>query len=244
MPRLQGNLAKQKALEKELAEKKDGLSKEEQEEKVKEQRRLAMLAPFDGQTMEQLYQKALQIVAEQAKASEEGKGNRRAMEGVMNAAMELLAQIDVDSGKFGRTLYMEKIDVEENGRLVAKAEQEGMPPAENAALAVNYRTWARVFSRQELMTDKTCSEILYMRDLVKSGRESGESPQTIVEKVFNDMRAELGLSPEDTFDQATEEQKLLVYQGMIESAKKTNETVNSSMTGNRTETRETPPTGP
>jgi hypothetical protein len=240
MPRVEGNLAKQQKFEKELAEKKEGLTKEEK----RKQDFLAMMAPFDGKTMEDLYKMALQIVADQAKAQEEGKANRLAMEGVMNAAMQLLGKVDPDSGEFGRTLYSEKIDKQENGRLVAKAQEEGMPPAENAALAVNYRTWARVFMREELMLDKTCTEILYMRDLVKSGREAGESPETIIEKVFISKRAELGLSPEDTFDQATEEQKLIIYEGMIESAKKTNESVNDTMKKGDDKSSGAPKTGP
>ncbi len=215
----------QKRLQTQLDEKKLALTREEGI-------RLAALnamAPYNGDTMEKLYNAAKRLVESHGLKKIKDDADAKLLEGAMLSAMNVLGQIDPDSGSFGRVLYTETIDKVENGRLVAKAEAEGMAPAACAALAVNYRTWARVFFRTEVMTDPACAEILFMRDLGLSGREAGESPETIMKKVFDKKKKELGLEPTATFDQATEEQKLSIYKGMIESAKSTNGGVNGTL---------------
>jgi|GEM_PF-5261516 len=194
--------------------------------------------------MAKLYSEAKATVVKYAAQVKLGEGNRKSMEGLMQSAMQLLSNVDKDSSGFGRELYTQKIDVVENARLVTQAEQEKMPPAEIAALAVNFRTWARVFFRDQLMTDEQCTEILFMRDLVNSGREAGESPQSLILKIFNSAKAKMGLSPEALFDDASEDQKLEVYAGMIAKAKETNKGVNGSLKQDTPKKEEVPTTKP
>lgn len=235
-----------KAELKQLAEKykakKDSLSDEESARK----RALELMQPFEGMTMAKLHEEATGLLAKHKNAKIEDKADLNALEGIMYATLELMKDIDPESSGFGRELYSVKIDEVENAALVTKAAAEGMPPAQVAELSVNYRTWARVWMRTVIMNNnQVAAENLFLRDLGRSGREAGESPQTILSKIFAKKKEKWGFDEDLTFDEATEEQKLKVYEGMIESAQKTNAGANAGLMGpSNHSTNNTTETGP
>ncbi len=219
-----------KAELKQLAERykasKDSLSEKE----VARKKALELMQPFDGQTMAQLHGQATDLLAKHNNAKIIDKADLAALEGIMYATLELMGDIDPEASGFGRELYSKKIDVMENAALVTKAAAEGMPAPEVAVLSVNYRTWARVWMRTVIMdNNQVAAENLFMRDLGLSGRAAGESPETILAKTFAKKKEQWGFDEDLTFDEATEEQKLKVYEGMIESAQKTNAGANAGL---------------
>lgn len=76
------------------------------------------------------------------------------------------------------------------------------------------------------MTNQDAAEVLYLRDLGIAGSREGLTPQQVMEK-------EKGIDPNLKFDEASEDQKLEVYKGTIESAKKTNAGATAGSTGGR-----------
>jgi hypothetical protein len=90
-----------------------------------------------------------------------------------------------------------------------------------------YRTQARLFIREEIMTDENAKEITYLRDLGISGHRTGPTPQDLVKKEL----AKQGVS---VVEEATEGQMEKAWQGIIGSSQRTNQSVNATTTGNTT----------
>lgn len=226
------NAEERKQLEEQFAGKKGELS--EDDKKLKERMQmLQAIAPHEGKHMEDLLKEAKELLKTHGDKRIKDEGDRKLLESLMLAAIKLNGDIEPEGAGKGRILYTETIDKEENGRLVALAETQRVPPAECAALAVNYRNWARAFFRSEVMTNQDAAEVLYLRDLGIAGSREGLTPQQVMEKVFGNIKKEKGIDPNLKFDEASEEQKLEVYKGMIESAKKTNAGATAGSTGGK-----------
>lgn len=226
------NAEERKQLEDQFAGKKGELT--EDEKKLKERMQmLQAIAPHEGKRMEDLLKQAKDLLKTHGDKRIKDEGDRKLLESLMLAAIKLNGDIEPEGAGKGRILYTETIDKQENGRLVALAETQRVPPAECAALAVNYRNWARAFFRSEVMTNQDAAEVLYLRDLGIAGSREGLTPQQVMEKVFGNIKKDKGIDPNLKFDEASEEQKLEVYKGMIESAKKTNAGATAGSTGGK-----------
>ncbi len=226
------NAEERTQLETQFAGKKGELT--EDEKKLKERMQmLQAIAPHEGKHMEDLLKEAKDLLKLHGDKRIKDEGDRKLLESLMLAAIKLNGDIEPEGAGKGRILYTETIDKEENGRLVALAETQRVPPAESAALAVNYRNWARAFFRSEVMTNQDAAQVLYLRDLGIAGSREGLTPQQVMEKVFGNIKKDKGIDPNVKFEEASEEQKLEVYKGMIESAKKTNAGATAGSTGGK-----------
>jgi hypothetical protein len=190
--------------------------------------------PNAGSNMQQMLDKAKELVKQIQEKGNGAKAEKSALEGVMNAAMMLATQIDPEGSGKGRSLY-ESIDKGENPSLVAEARAAGMPEAEVAQMAVNHRNWLRAFFRNKIMVDQTNAEILFLRDQGIVGSRDGLTMDQVMKKVIgnlmkpNEKTKEAALRADFTMETATEEELNKIYAGVIGSAATTNAGVSGNM---------------
>ena len=226
--RVEADLPLLEAKKNELEAKQDQLDKTQKRDLEGEIASLEGRADNEGKTMDELLEKAKWLADQLQKGGAEKEAAIEGLEGVMNAAMALAAQIDPEGTQKGRDLYKE-IDEKHNPALLEEARASGMPMADVAALAVTYREFTRVFIRDEVMNDEANAEIYYLRDLGAYDRREGPTPGDIRDKIVARLKkTSPKLFPAD-FDlqTATPEQLDAIYQGMIGSAKTTNPAANA-----------------
>ncbi|MFT7581953.1 MAG: hypothetical protein ACI9MR_003634 [Myxococcota bacterium] len=188
-----------------------------------------------GSTMPMLLDMAKHLASEIEKKGKAAVAEKQQLEGVMQSAMRLGSQIDPEGLGVGRSLY-NRIDKAENPKLVREAGEAGKDRAQQAQLAVNCRNWLRTFMRDEVMEDRNQVEVLYLRDLGKTGSREGMSLELVMKKVIRNLQAkpetgEAVLAGDFRLDTATPEELDAIYTGVIGSAKQTNAGVNSSAQG-------------
>jgi hypothetical protein len=212
----------------------------EVEELTKEQQArhatLEAIKGYQGMTMEQMHAKMEELIATYAsKLGRLAESERAEIESLMYASIELGGQLNPDASGAVRLLYLDKIDNQENPRLVAVAESEGMEPAQLAEMGVKYRTWSKTFVRTELMDNKLAAEILFMRDLGADGNQIGVTPEALAEKLFAraQAKAKVPADKQIPFSQADQQQELDIYKAMLAKAKETNPNVNAALTAPR-----------
>ena len=187
----------------------------------------------EGDTMPQLLEKAKTLAKQIRETGGKDKELKAKMEGVMQACMLLSAQIDPEGTDKGRKLY-EKIDKGGHSSLITAASGAGVSKADQSKLAVNYRNWLRTYFRNEVMTDSNASNVLFLRDFVKTGQYSGLTWEQVVAKVIRDLKNPSKTSKDQmlrddfTLETATPEELDKIYGGVIGSS----QTTNAGTTGN------------
>jgi hypothetical protein len=197
---------------------------------------LKAITGYQGMTMEQLHQAMSDLIKKyEGKLGNLAKNERKEIESLMLASIELGGQLNPETSGKVRLLYLDKIDNQENPRLVKVAESEGMPPEQLAELGVKYRTWSKTFVRTELMDDKLAAEILFMRDLGADGNQIGVTPEGLAEKLFQRAQEKAGVPADKQlpFTEASQAQQLQTFKDMLEKAKETNPEVNAALTAPR-----------
>lgn len=197
---------------------------------------LEAIKGYQGMTMSQMHAAMADLIAKyEGKLGNLAESERKEIEALMFASIELGGQMNPEASGKVRLLYLDKIDNGENPRLVGVAESEGMEPAKLAEMGVKYRTWSKTFVRTELMDDTQAAEILFMRDLGADGNQVGVTPEALAEKLFKraQVKAQVPADKQIPFSQAEQTQQLEIYKAMLAKAKETNPNVNAALTAPR-----------